>query len=418
MKHSTKAKEYYILFLFQPFLALILALKNFRVSGVKNLIWLFTIFFSLTIAIGKESEGSDIVRYIGQMQRFYSMNIGFDDFWTLFQESGEIDILRTLLAFLVSRVTDNQYVLLVVYGTIFGFFFSRNMHYVLSRLEGKQSFIVVLLLISLFLVTPIWTLGGFRFNTAVHVFIFGLLPYLFEKKKKYLFICYLTPVIFHFSFFAPLMVLTAYLILGNRLNLYFMFFLGSLFLSEINITVFNEYIEKYAPQKVAERSESYRTEEKVAQFRDDSAPTTKVWYARYYIKALQWSIWGYLILIFYKYRNVIRKREEWLRLFSFTLFFMGFANVMSSVPSGGRFMAPGSILALTLIILFLNQFKSNLLPLRLIKATIPLLLLFIMIAIRDGLYLTSVTAITANPIIALFTTDFNYSLNDVLKSVF
>src|SRR5699024_1226601 len=94
------------------------------------------------------------------------------------------DILRTIIALAVSRFTASQSVLTLVYGIIFGFFFSRNMWFVLERFKGKIRLITILLFCCFFLVIPIWDINGFRFWTAAHIFVYGVLQFLFDEKWR------------------------------------------------------------------------------------------------------------------------------------------------------------------------------------------------------------------------------------------
>src|SRR5699024_6267446 len=126
-----------ILFLIWPLLSLISAFRNHRSSWAKNLLWAFVAFYGLSFAIGGGNQGSDIVRYVAEVKRLHARQMTVEDMWVYYQQRGEIDILRTLIAVVVSRVTDSQTVLTLVYGIIFGFFFSRNIWYVMERLEGK-----------------------------------------------------------------------------------------------------------------------------------------------------------------------------------------------------------------------------------------------------------------------------------------
>ena len=183
---------HWLLFVFFPFFASMASLHNFRASWAKNVMWAFIVFYGITFSIGKESKlesgSSDIVRYVEGMQALKSQSLTLDGAIKYFKESGEADILQTIIMILVSRVTDSQVVLTATYGLIFGFFFTRNIWYVFDRMQGKLKKLSLLLIVALFLVNPYWNINGFRFNTAAHVFLMGLLPYLYEGKKRFLWI--------------------------------------------------------------------------------------------------------------------------------------------------------------------------------------------------------------------------------------
>ena len=404
-----------LLFLIWPFLAVASAFRNYRSSWGKNILWAFIAFYGFVFAIGAESQGSDIVRYVENLKQLHSVSISLMDGVRYYQQSGEIDILRIVIDLVLSRFTDSQIILTFVYGIIFGFFFSRNMWYILERLKGKIKPITILLFTCFFLVIPIWNINSFRMWTAAHMFIYGLLPYLFEGKRGGAVVASMA-ILVHFSFIVPVAVLYAYIFLGNRLVLYFSFFLITLFFSEINMNIFNNVINNYAPQIVQERTESYRSESAV-QDRKEGGGNRPVWYARYYGVALRWSIKGFLIVLFLKGRNFFTENKRWLNLFSFTLLYYGVASFFSSIPSGSRFLVIANLLALALIILYVQNREHEVVLKRFIIAATPLLLLFIVVAIRIGLYSMSASAILGNPAIAMFWNGDYISLNDFVKEV-
>ena len=411
---TSKKSYHWIYFLVQPFFTLVYYLKNFRHPAAKNIIWAFTVFFGMTIAVGEESQGSDINRYMDEMVYLHGINFDFRQAIDYFEKSGEIDILRTFLSIVVSRFTDNGHLLLIVYGIIFGYFFSRNMWFVLDRVHGKLKWPSLILIWCLFLETPIWDMGGFRFHTGTHVFIFGLLPYLFDGKKKSLLWCYLTPVIFHFAFVAPLFILTLYLIFGNRIKLYFVFFLFSFIISEINIGPLNNLLENNAPEVFLERTDSYRNQEKITEFRKGGSGE-RVWYARYYRKLLIWSVSILLGIFYIKNRNFINSHTSIKTLLCFSFLLFGYANILSSIPSGGRFLHAAAILSLALLILYIQNYEYRSVMRKAIAISSPFLIIFIIVSIRESWYFTSLQALISNPIISLFTIGENISLNDIIK---
>ncbi|WP_441000163.1 EpsG family protein, partial [Fodinibius sp. SL11] len=324
-----------ILFLIWPFLALASAFKNYSSSWGKNILWAFVAFYGFAFAIGAESVDSDITRYVQEVEYLHGIDMSPADAIEYYKKSGEVDVLRTFIAVTVSRVTGSQAVLTLIYGIIFGFFFSRNIWFVLERLEGKIKPITILLIACLFLIIPIWKMNGFRFWTAAHIFIYGLLPFLFDNKKGKILFCFLSLLV-HFAFLVPVAILLSYLIAGNRLVIYFIFFLATFFITEINLTAFNNIIDNYAPEIIQERSSSYRGEDKVEAYRDGVEKDT-VWYAIWYGRALGWSVMGFLIVLFWQGKAFFENNRRWKSLFSFVLLFCGIANLFSSLPSGGRY---------------------------------------------------------------------------------
>jgi hypothetical protein len=417
VKTADNTDSHWLLFLMVPFFAGIAAIKRFRAPWAKNIIWAFVIFYGATYALGKESGEDDINRYVEQLRELYGKSLSFDQSVKLFKESGEADILRTFLAISISRFTDSKEVLTGVYGLIFGFFFSRNVWYVLDRTKGKIKPFTFILIAVFILINPFWNINGFRFNTAMHIFFYGLIPYLYTGKRKTLPICALS-ILVHFTFLFPLAILGLYFILGNRLKLYFGIFIISVFVSEININSFNSFLEAYVPESFVERTEKYRNEEYVETARADNVQqgqAQKVWYAAFYIKGLYWALKALLVLLFFSERKTIRQKKGLYNLLCFTFLFFGIANMVVSLPSAGRFIAIATSCTTALLIFHVQNevsFRKYLNQSLLIAS--PALLLFIIVSIRTGFYSFSVTALIGNPIFIFFT-NYNISLNDLIK---
>ncbi|MGF1672030.1 MAG: hypothetical protein ACFCU6_16420 [Balneolaceae bacterium] len=414
--NTTYKKNYFyamVAFLLSPFLSAVAAFRSYRSPWAKNLFWAFCAFYGFTFAIGTESQGSDIMRYITQLQDLYEVDMTFTKAVDYFAYSGEVDILRTLIAVTLSRFTDNPAILTLIYGIIFGFFFSRNLWYVMERLEGKILPVTILLLACFFLVNPIWKINGFRMWTAAHIFIYGLLPYLCEGKKRGIWIA-CSSILVHFAFLVPILLLLGYIFLGNRLTLYFFFFISTFFISGVNMTVFNYYTEDYMPEVVQERTSSYRTDSAVSKMSTPSS-SQRVWYARWYRTALEWSLSGFLIILYWKNRKFIQSHKSWLSLVSFTLLLFAAANILRFIPSGGRYLTLAYLCALPLCIFYVQNIAREKMLKRYLYLAAPALFLFAIVSLRIGFYSLSATSILGNPLIALFTAGENYSLNDFIR---
>ncbi len=412
--------NHWYLFLLSPFITGILAVKNYRSPWAKNIIWAFLVFYGFTFGTAKEtSTGSkiaDIARYSKELKDLYKQDLSFEQIVKLYRDNEDIDIVRLTLAIAISRVTDNQQILTAIYGLIFGFFYSRNIWFVLDRIKGKIKPVALFLLVAYILVDPIWNINGFRFHTAVQLFIYGLLPFLFDGKKNGIIISSLS-FLFHFSFLLPIGVLLIYFLVGNRTVIYFVFFVATILTSSINIGGVNEIIDENAPDALAERTATYRSEDRVENFREgtgfaDNSDT--VWYAVYYLKALYWSLMAFLIFLFFKRKKLEQNSKRLFDSFSFTLLLWGVANIMNTLPSGSRFLAVAALSALPLIIFYIQQEPNEKYLSKKVKMASPALLLFIIISIRMGLYSLSVNTFLANPIIVLIT-DYNFALNDLIK---
>jgi hypothetical protein len=429
-KHRGGSDSHWFLFVLLPLFSAINALKNFRAPWAKNILWAFVVFSGFTFTIGKETMstnlnagGADINRYVDEVQDLYGKSLSLEDMISYFQENGEADVLRTTIAIVVSRFTNSQRVLTTVYGFIFGFFFTRNLWYLFDRMKGRLKFFSVLLITSFFLLDSFWEINGFRFYTAVHVFVYGCLPYIYEGKKSLLWVSFCS-VLVHFTFLLPVSILLLYIFVGNRSLFYFIFFLLSVFMQQIDLSVFNNFIENNVPELFVERSASYRSEEKVTQYRSEDETIvpnsvtdvviTKNWYANWYIKVLQDSFEILLVFLYMLSKKKIKKIPGLYNAFCFTLLFFSVANIMASLPSGTRFLTIACMLAASVVLIyFQNYSRDQYLPTLMLILT-PFFLLFFVVSIRIGFYSIGIQTIVGNPLLGVIT-DYNLSLNDIIK---
>ena len=403
----------WIMFFINPFIAMIFSFKEYKMPYAKNLFWAFCTFYGLTFTIGEESLGSDINRYVSELSQLYQQPfLSIQGAIEYFRYSGEIDILSTIISYTLSRFTESQAILTMVYAFIFGYFFSRNIWYVFGLLKNKITFLSKIVLLTLILVMPIWQIGGFRMWTAFHIFMFGLLPYIFENKKSKLIFLY-SSILVHFSFMIPISIFILYRLLGNRINLYFIIFIITLLISEINIGSLNSFINNFLPDIIIERTSSYLIDAQI----EGIQSVTLNWYAVWKTKALSWGLTIILFYLFFYGRKLIELKPKFKRLFSITLLMYATANILMHIPSGGRFLNIAFFLALIMIIIYLDQFYHDFNFKQLIKYLAPVFFLFIIVTIRRGFYATSITSVLGNPIIAIVSIGNNMSLNDLIKWV-
>jgi len=403
----------WIMFFINPFIAMIFSFKEYKMPYAKNLFWAFCTFYGLTFTIGEESLGSDINRYVSELSQLYQQPfLSIQGAIEYFRYSGEIDILSTIISYTLSRFTESQAILTMVYAFIFGYFFSRNIWYVFGSLKNRITFLSKIVLLTLVLVMPIWQIGGFRMWTAFHIFMFGLLPYIFENKKSKLIFLY-SSILVHFSFMIPISIFILYRLLGNRINLYFIIFIITLLISEINIGSLNSFINNFLPDIIIERTSSYLIDAQI----EGIQSVTLNWYAVWKTKALSWGLTIILFYLFFYGRKLIELKPKFKRLFSITLLMYATANILMHIPSGGRFLNIAFFLALIMIIIYLDQFYHDFNFKQLIKYLAPVFFLFIIVTIRRGFYATSITSVLGNPIIAIVSIGNNMSLNDLIKWV-
>ncbi len=368
LNRSTQNKEQgtalLITFLF-PFFGLIYSLYHWRKYWARNAFWLACCYLGAIQIFHPEGalfgSGADGGRYVLDLQNMHSNVHSFSDVSEYFYDGNTLDVFCSSLQFLVSRFTDNGHVFFLVLAAIYGYFYSRNMWYILERLPSKLGKGVWVLIAMMFLVCPIWLINGVRMWTAAQVFVYGALPFLLEGNKKKLLLCASAILIHHsFIFLIVLVFLYALLPYNLRCNRGFLiglmvFYVFSLTIKSLDISSVNSVLQSYLPSYYGDRVDIYVNEDYLEGIIE--VVEANSWHVEFFNNIQHWVI---QLFVFFTFFTVIRglgqKNTKWIiLLFSFSLLIYGIANIMSNVPSGGRFIIVARMFMIPSILLVLTR---------------------------------------------------------------
>lgn len=411
---KSKREQFYLLFLLSPLLCLINSFR-FRDNGIyKNILWFFIAFYGFTISFPKGDENLDGYRRFKNFEIISSRSeFSFSEFQNEFsdEDNNKADVFEPLLVFTVSRVTSNPHIMFAVYGLLFGFFYSRNLSYILDKISSSNTKKVLLLLLLLAFLNPFWNIGGFRYWFATQIFLYGLLRYFFENKKDYLLWLGLTPFV-HFSYLFPILVFLIYRIVGDRTIIYFVYFSVCFFLGKIDIPFFTSLLSFIPSKAIQQKASVYTNEsyvEKVVGF--DNASLN--WYAVFSSRFLYWFILITIVFCFLKYRKLIL--EQFKPIFSFILFYMGTTLLLVSVPSMSRFLVLGNLLVVSFLILLVNQNKKPQPMDSYLFWTKWGIIVFLVVNLRIAFDTVSFLTLFTNPVTAPFFMEGNFSIINIFK---
>ena len=261
----------YILSLLLPLLSLIFTLKSWRFSWAKNAFWIICMYMGLIQIYQPEGTilgyGVDGGRYVLMLMDMYSNVNSFSEISDNFFDGQTLDVYCSTITYLVSRFTDNGHVLLLIFAIIFGYFYSRNVWYVLDRIPNSLNGGTWVFAAMLFLICPIWDINGVRMWTALHVFVYGAMPYFIEHKTKNVFWCFLS-IIIHHSFIFPVAIFVLFIIFSSKLTrnkkvltCLFAFYVFTLTLEQLNLESINGILQVYLPSYYEERIDMYVNED-------------------------------------------------------------------------------------------------------------------------------------------------------------
>jgi hypothetical protein len=403
IREPEKAERHYgkyLVSLIWPFGWMIVAFRYYRSGWAKNVFWLFCIFFGLTFIIAADSPGTaDSARYARWLLEMHGHDITLKQFLgTLYStDTNYSDVVQPLITYIISRFTDNPRILFVVFAAIFGYFYSRNTWFVLERTEGGVTFIMMVFMLTLLLLNPIWNIGGFRMWTAANVFVYGTFIYLVQGKWTGM-VWVFVSIMFHFSFFLPVLVLVLFIISGKSLMLGYLIFVVSYFITELPVSRSGEILN-YFPDVFRLKLAGYSDLDYIQQIGDAVGQLN--WYVVYADRLMKFTILILTSAIYFFGMNPIRERKELTNIFGYAMFLYGFANLANLLPSGYRFIILANIFMFSYFI-WVISFNPNIRILKpLFIISIPVLILSDLLSLRIGLEAASIISIIGNPVIAI-----------------
>ena len=391
-------KNSIILFFISPIIGVIQAFKYHKESWAKNSVLLFVIFFGFTMV---KPEQMDSFRYTLKLKELYMASMNWDTFVGSFssEDNDSFDIYQPLVTFFVSLFTDNGNILFAVFGIVFGYFYSRNIWFLFEYSEKKEmNRTLWILVFSFACIVGFWQLNGVRMWTAAHVFFYGVFLFFIKGEKKGVLIT-ISSVLVHFSFVLPVILFLVSVIFKLPRKILFILFISSFFISELNISALSATLQGFLPSFLLPKVNSYLNEDYVETVSGVVDNTS--WFVVYMNKSIGWAIAILLTIIHFSVNKTFKNNTFFLNFFSFTILFLTIGNIMTLVPSGGRYLIIAQLFALAVIILYYSDYIVDLYSKWIVYLT-PVFIFFIIVSIRVALDSTSVMTIFANPILVSF----------------
>jgi len=403
-----------ILFLISPFLALIIAFKNYSSSISKNIIWLFIIFYGYMQVM--PPEGADLITYKTRFIEVSKLEISFSNFSDQFYnaDSEFIDVFYPTLNFVVSRFTSNHLILFAIFGLIGGYFLSRNIWYVIELRIRNINFTGFLFCSLLFSLIAFWNMGNFRLWLGMNIYFYGVIPFLVDNNKKRLWFAFGSALV-HFMFVYAIMSLLIYIILKNRPVFYFVFFILTTLFVEANSDLLTGLLKDFAPGLFKTKIDAYSNPDLIKEISLEGQSYT--WHLKLYSNVLKWSIYIFLIFLFAKSRKYISENPKMVNLFNYSFLFYGMANIANIIPSGGgRFINIACLFVFSLLFMY-SQYRSGDRKFSLLfKICSPLIIFLFIMSIRFSFEMIGIKILFGNPILSMFITN-DSSLIDLIKKL-
>lgn len=397
------------IFIVWPVWAVVKAGLSYRSKWAKNVIWVFCCFYGPTFVF---TEGGDANRYREWfVQSSLSSGIEKINNFSLAQGNyGEyIDIGYRLINEVLSLFTSDYRVLFLVFGFIFGYFYSRNIWFLLDKINGKMEWHLCILVLAFLLAIPFWSINNFRFWVAAHIFIFGVLNYIETKKIRYICISIIS-VLFHFSYSALVVSFMFYCVLPQRLVAIYILFVCSYCVRFIDYSYFVRILS-FFPAFIYERYIGYidlgLREQLFERLSNNS------WHAIFFIYSIKIAL--FILMSFLIFRAFfLRIRNNYTCEFLyFSMALCVSTNILSILPWCERFHFVSIMLMLAGIIIEMNvnKFKGYSIVLTILS---PLIIFFCIVQIRTGFDYIGLFTIFGNPF-SIFWAPGEIALINIIK---
>ena len=352
-----------------------------------------------------QDEGKDAARYATEMITLHQIDISFTDYITEKAEKRQDnDYYAAILLYIVSRISGNPQLFFGLAALIMGLFFAKTAWIVINR--TKKHPLVYLLIVAMLLAAPIWKINGVRWWTALYVFLYGILSFLFDKKPRKLIWC-LVSVLIHFTFLFAIYVVVAWLLLPKKkLAPYVVLFTILSLMSNINLSSWSFWISRLIPSFYDENfiigymTFEYRASHNL--FADSGR------YVSIYTNL-------FLVLVsFFKCRDLIKKDDLLRKFFVLMLMVSSLCLFINFAPWGRRFIDLSNFISFAWFCYACSipDFRE------MVKSTFafakPFLLYFIGFQINKGLYSLGLY----NMFLGNFITVFLYNDNVPIHSYF
>ena len=405
-----------VLFLCWPFLAFVIAIKNFNSTYSKNIIWIFCIYFGISFSISTQSQRSDITRYLAGFENLKLEDKEISSITNmLYVPDGYNDAYYILVSYFAAKMQFPAELYLGLIGLVFGFFYSRIFKVFANGIGSRYDLFNLLLFLTFLMIVPIWRgINGIRFSLAAVMFVYSVLSiYNGKIKAVYIVILLLTPIV-HFSMLSIVLLSVFFVLIRNLLNINILFvgYIFSLLFVQVDLEQLNVVLNNYAPELFSSKIDAYARTSYIGEI--EQRVSNNNWYALWYFKALNYAAVILMLLIFKYYNRLININPK-VKPFLFFLFFISiFSNISSLVPSGSRM----SLISIMLTLYFFSEMyqdgSTNLQRSFIRYFIAPLLIFYNLIQLRIGAEFISLETLVGNPFISLLGFE-KYSVMDIFR---
>lgn len=392
-----------------PFAGLVNALRQIRSKEAAVCFFIFCVYFGFAFIYYDGSvmlgEGKDSERYAVEVVDAHRMDCSLSQY---IEYRDREDYYATIMLYVVSRFTDNPQIFYGIVTLIMAFFMVKSSWIIISR-TNKNKY-VYLCIIAMLLSAPVWKISGLRWWTALYVFLYGLLSFLFEHKKLRLLWCFVS-VLIHYTFLFPVYVLLVWFVLPKRKILpYVVVFAVLSLMGSLDLSIFEDLVRNIIPSDFdSDVIAGYMTFEYKAQHNwfADSGRILSIYLNLFVV-----------VCLFILGRKTI-EGDDLLRKFTILVLLMAsLCLFINFAPWGRRFLDLSNFLLYGLFALVLSNDAINDAVRKPMSLTIPFFVYYLLYQLNFGLYSIGALNLFLGNFITVFLYNDNIPIHFIIERLF
>ncbi len=396
-------KYLYLLFLIWPVLSTLIVTFRARSRSFGAIIIAFSAIVGFTFYY--KNVGSDSYTYSNIFQQWVNSSYLdlVEEFKQLYSKDSKIvDIVLSVIFFIVSRFTDDPRYFFLVIAILFSLFLLKLLRLFQAHIH-KFSFTGLLSVSLFFLLVPLFYINHFRWYFALLIFLYGYLSFTIDARKSGIGLI-LFSIFIHFSFVAPIIGFICYRILGTKTIIYYILLAASFLIS-------SDFLARTINEGSAVELSEYKrisayTDESYREYIVDKA-SSKMFLLKYNDKITGYFLLGIIIMLAVSktFKSVLEER-----LHCFSILLLAMANFGGDIQAfGTRFLIMFNLLAVVLVLFSVEKNTVSRIQTRIIQfALIVVIICNLLLKARFGLeYLSPEMLLPFFPLSLLIPMDSN-----------
>lgn len=323
-----------------PIYGLVYALRKL---GSRNIVVPITFFYAF-VGLFSIYEGTnlDTARFAEGFEAACAFKGGYWAYHTSLAVVNQIDFYTSFMTWLFSRFITSPHLFIAILSGINGAFFALNINYLLKNVNINKNTTILFVLLMLI---PQAVYFPHRWWTAMQIFFLGVLPFVINGTKKYLWVS-VASVLVHFSFLYIVILFFCYVFMPKKGLLFFLLlFVSTALLGDFDFNLITPYVERYFSEEQAARTTMYvgwANEEK--NFLSRSA-------------SLFFKFSSIILFVNIYLKTNWKEKKKLQEGFIFVLLFASVTQILSLSPVGVRFKDFTNIIITFFLLLYFSNNK-------------------------------------------------------------